>query len=71
MAEIRKRLVTDEQGRPVAVQIDYVDWLRIEKLLPPELPSIPPPQDLSSHYGVITLSEEPLSFQERLRSEWS
>ena len=30
---IRKKLVTDEQHRPVAVQIDYADWLEIERRL--------------------------------------
>ena len=33
MHAIRKRIVTDEDSRPVAVQIDYEDWLEIERLL--------------------------------------
>ena len=30
---IRKKIVTDEESRPVTVQIDYEDWLEIERLL--------------------------------------
>jgi len=33
MRTIRKKIVTDEGSRPVAVQIDYEDWLEIERLL--------------------------------------
>ncbi len=32
MNAIRKKIVTDEDARPVAVQIDYEDWLEIERL---------------------------------------
>ncbi len=32
MHAIRKKIVTDEDARPVAVQIDYEDWLEIERL---------------------------------------
>lgn len=30
---VRKRIVTDETMQPVAVQIDYADWLEIERIL--------------------------------------
>lgn len=33
MRSIRKKMVTDENSRPVAVQIDYEDWLEIERML--------------------------------------
>lgn len=33
MDTIKKKIVTDENSRPVAVQIDYEDWLEIERLL--------------------------------------
>ena len=29
MQRIRKRIVTDEAQQPIAVQIDYADWLKI------------------------------------------
>ena len=34
---IHKKIVTDEDHRPVAVQIDYDDWLRIERALDLEI----------------------------------
>ena len=33
MLLIKKKLVTDEAMRPVAVLIDYEDWQKIEQLL--------------------------------------
>ncbi len=33
MRTIHKKIVMDEKSRPVAVQIDYEDWLEIEQLL--------------------------------------
>ncbi len=33
MSRIRKKIVTDEAQQPVAVQIDYNDWLKIERSL--------------------------------------
>ncbi|MGH3087422.1 MAG: hypothetical protein ACRDSJ_08905 [Rubrobacteraceae bacterium] len=33
MHAIKKKIVTDENSRPVAVQIDYKDWLEIEGML--------------------------------------
>jgi len=29
--KIRKKILTDEADRPVAVQIRYADWLEIER----------------------------------------
>ena len=66
---MNKRILTDEQMHPIAVQIDYEDWLRIEKLLPNDLgPKVH--RDLSTHAGVLTLREDPLNYQLRVRSEW-
>jgi hypothetical protein len=69
MHAIRKRLVTDEQMRPIAVQIEYADWLEIERAL--VLDESRQDTDLSRFHGVLTLTEDPLAFQERIRSEWS
>ena len=68
MFEIHKRLVTDENMKPVAVQIDYADWLKIEEAMgiqPPTLKTV----DLSRYSGVLELTEEPLGYQDRVRSE--
>jgi hypothetical protein len=69
---IKKKILTDEAERPIAVQIEYADWLEIERTLnlQGEKPK-PRDTDLSGHEGIITLSEEPLEYQARIRQEWS
>jgi len=69
MHTIRKSIVTDEDMRPIAVQIDYADWLEIERSLNLESNSARV-VDLSSFSGVISLAEEPLEYQQRIRGEW-
>ena len=74
MHAIHKSIVTDEAMRPIAVQIDYADWVEIEQSLkladskPTEkaAPVITP----SQFAGVISLKEDPLAFQSRIRGEW-
>jgi hypothetical protein len=70
MHKIRKTIITDKAQRRVAVQIDYKDWLKIERSLNlhDEEPEV---ADLSRYYGVISLEEEPLAYQARIRNEWS
>jgi hypothetical protein len=69
MQRIRKKIVTDEARQPIAVQIDYTDWLKIERSL--NLPQKDEVTDLSHYCGVIPLTEEPLAYQARIRNEWS
>jgi hypothetical protein len=70
MDKIRKKILKDETERPVAVQIDYSDWLEIERSL--DLRDVKTPNtDLSAYDGVITLTEDPLQYQSRIRQEWS
>ena len=70
MHKIGKKILRDESQRPVAVQIDYSDWLEIERCL--DLPSEETRStDLSKYEGVIALTEEPLGYQSRIRQEWS
>lgn len=64
---IHKKIVTDEARHPVAVQIDYEDWLKIQKLL--HLKEYSQKQDLSRFAGVIRLTEDPLKFQNKIRDE--
>ena len=66
--EIHKKLVTDERLRPIAVQIDYDDWLEIEQAL--ALKQTPNISDLASYNGILRLAEDPLEYQERVRNEW-
>ena len=68
MQRIRKKIVTDEEKHPIAVQIDYSDWLRIERSL--NLGEGQEVTDLSQYSGVISLTEDPLTYQGRVRNEW-
>jgi len=70
MRGIRKKIVTDDAQQPVAVQIDYADWLRIERMLNLRSERVKK-SDLSRYAGVISLTEEPLNYQARVRNEWS
>lgn len=70
MRAIPKKIVTDEAMRPLAVQIDYADWLTIARELHLEGDG-GRIVDLSRFAGTITLSEDPLEFQARIRGEWS
>jgi hypothetical protein len=70
MRTIRKKVIIDESSRPIAVQIDYQDWLEIEQSL--NLPSQrTPAMALARHAGSIALGEEPLAYQKRVRGEWA
>lgn len=70
MRKIRKKILTDNAERPIAVQIDYTDWLEIERSLNLQGDDTRD-TDLSSYEGIITLSEDPLGYQSRIRQEWS
>jgi hypothetical protein len=69
MHAIRKTIVSDESQHPIAVQIDHADWLEIERslnLTSEERKTVDP----SRFAGVISLTEDPLAYQLRLREEW-
>ena len=70
MRKIRRKILTDKAERPVTVQIDYSDWLEIERSLNLQGEDARN-TDLSAHEGVISLTEEPLGYQSRIRQEWS
>jgi hypothetical protein len=70
VGEVHKKLVTDEYNRPIAVQIDYADWLEIEKRLSLQDEKPAKAVDLSRHSGTLSLREEPLEYQARIRGEW-
>lgn len=69
MLELQKKIVTDESLKPIAVQINYADWLKIEDLLNLKQ-KVSKTVDLSSYSGSIKLTEDPLEYQKRIRSEW-
>lgn len=70
MRKIKKKILTDKAERPIAVQIEYSDWLEIERSLNLQAEE-PRNTDLSRYEGIISLSEEPLEYQTRIRQEWS
>ena len=65
---IHKMILTDENMKPVAVQIPYTEWLQIELLLGKKKKK---KVHLSHLSGTIKLSEDPVQYQRRARNEWS
>lgn len=70
MKSIKKRIVTDESMRPVAVLIDYEDWQVIEKILE-TYQQQETASALADYAGVIQLTIDPLDYQQQIRDEWS
>lgn len=71
---ISKRIVTDENMNPVAVQIDYDDWLAIEEQLKVE-DTTPSPRctelkRLLKDSRGIWKEGDGLEYQRRIRAEW-
>ena len=64
---IHKMILTDENMRPIAVQIPYKEWLEIERAIGPTKIKKSRIAHLS---GTINLSEDPLEFQRNIRDEW-
>lgn len=60
--------MTDEQMHPIAVQIDYTDWLAIQKVLRHAKPETA--KTLKKYAGSIKLNEDPLEYQKRIRNDW-
>jgi hypothetical protein len=69
MREISKKIVTDEKMQPVAVQIDYADWLEIERMIGVARPA-KPATDLSRFAGTLDWGEDGVAYQRRVREEW-
>jgi hypothetical protein len=68
MIFLKKKIVTDESMRPIAVLIDYEDWEKIEQILENYQP---PTIDINQFTGTLKREgEDPLEFQRRIRSEW-
>lgn len=65
---IPKRYLTDENHNPVAVVIDYAEWLRIEKQLGES--SDERSRKLASLAGSMNFPMDGMEFQKMMRSEW-
>ncbi len=70
MGRLHKNIITDENGRPVAVQIDYADWLALEPKLAEVQASVARKTNLAKHAGVLAAGLDPLEYQNAIRSEW-
>lgn len=68
MYSLKKSILVDESQEPIAVQIDYRDWLKIERALPGHDDDAETPKDLASLHGSIWLDEDPLDIQNRIRT---
>ncbi|MEG3861377.1 hypothetical protein [Microcoleus sp. herbarium12] len=69
MLPVKKKLVTDEAMRPVAVLIDYEDWQKIEQLLETLIIQKTEKSNLAKHSGAIKLTEYLLEYQKQIREE--
>ena len=69
MLTIHKKVLLDEAMNPVAVQIDYADWVDIVRRLGIE-PTSGESTALQRFAGAISMTEDPIAFQKRLRQEW-
>ena len=69
MFTIHKKILLDEARNPVAVQIDYADWVEIARRLGIE-GKTGQSTVLGRFEGAIGLTEDPLAFQKRVRQEW-
>ncbi len=70
MTNIKKQIITDENGHPVAVQIAYADWVALESQLAEDTTPIVKTSELGKHFGVMPLRIDPTAFQEQVRDEW-
>ena len=69
MHTIHKKVLLDEAMNTVAVQIDYADWVEIAQRLGIEQ-KIVESTTLRQYEGAISLTEDPMAFQARMREEW-
>ena len=69
MLTIHKKVLLDEAMNPVAVQIDYADWVEIARRLEIE-PKSGESTALQRFEGAISLTQDPMAFQTRMREEW-
>lgn len=68
MLTIHKKVLLDEARNPVAVQIDYADWIEIARRLGIES-KVGESTALEQFEGAISLTEDPMAFQTRMRQE--
>ena len=76
MRAIHKKIVMDEAQNPVAVQIDYEDWLEIERLLEGQIKKEQAKEqqddfdELLDKVGELWQGGDGLEYQRKIREEW-
>ncbi|MGQ0677458.1 MAG: hypothetical protein ACT4N4_15415 [Rhodospirillales bacterium] len=69
-----KKIIRDKKKRPVAVQISYRDWIKIERKLGSRRARMKKKgataKDLEAFRGALKLDVDPLDYQARMRAEW-
>ncbi len=66
---IHRKIVVDENNKPLEVIISYDDWEKIEKAIA-EFSKTMTSEKLSKYVGVLNLKEDPLEYQKKIRNEW-
>ncbi|MEK6681666.1 MAG: hypothetical protein AABY79_06835 [Nitrospirota bacterium] len=66
---IHKKIVLNENNKPVEVIINYDEWKEIEQLLESTKKGMVR-ERLKDYIGILHIEEEPLDYQRRIRSEW-
>jgi hypothetical protein len=66
---IHKKIVLDENNKPLEVIIKYDEWKEIEQILKSHK-KVMSKEKLKKHVGILHIKEDPLDFQRRIRSEW-
>ena len=66
---IHKKIVMNEENKPVEVIIAYDEWKKIERVLESVKKGLTR-EELRAYAGAVHIEEEPLEYQRRIRSEW-
>lgn len=67
--KIHKKIVVDENSKPLEVIISYDEWEKIEKLMTGAGKALTSAK-LRKHIGILSLKDDPLDYQKRMRNEW-
>lgn len=66
---IKKRIITDASNNPIAVEVDYQDWCKIEEALAGQ--QAKPQTNLARHIGKLDWPVDGLDYQREIRSDWN
>ena len=69
MKILTKRILCDENGRPVEARMDYDEFLRFKKAVE-SIDRRGAYERMMSAVGTVKWDEDPVAYQRRLRDEW-